>query len=189
MERAKKESLPKSVIEASIARGQGKSVSGAPLESMTFEAMLPHAVGAVIECQTDMKLKTLHDIRVLVKDAGGVQRATGFLFERKGKIVLEHKEGMSMDDILDHAIDAGATDVDEDEAGRIVLQTEPNELSGVAQKVQSLADVKIESLELTLFPKEDQMIKLDDESKAQIDSIVEQLMEEPYVQDVYTNAT
>ena len=48
---AKKAGFPKASIDAAIARGQGRSTSGAALENVTIEAMLPNAIAAVIECQ------------------------------------------------------------------------------------------------------------------------------------------
>ena len=54
---AKKAGFPKSSIESAIARGQGVSPSGAMLETMTIEAMIPPSIAAVIECQTDSKAR------------------------------------------------------------------------------------------------------------------------------------
>ena len=39
--KAKKEAFPKASIEAAIARGQGKSLTGASLERLTVEGILP----------------------------------------------------------------------------------------------------------------------------------------------------
>ena len=47
MANAKKGQVSAKTIEAAIARGQGKSISGAPLENVTIEAMLPHRVAAI----------------------------------------------------------------------------------------------------------------------------------------------
>ena len=102
---AKKGALPKTSIESAIAKGQGKSVSGAPLESLTIEAMLPFFVAAIIECQTDQKARVLQDIRFLIKDHGGIITPTGYLFEKKGRIIFERKKGIGPDDILEKVIE------------------------------------------------------------------------------------
>lgn len=150
--------------------------------------MLPYSVGAVVECQTENKLKTLMDVRTILKHGGGVAKPTGFLFERKGLILLEQGKGVSVDGLMDHAIEAGATDVDEDEAERVVLQTEPTELSSVLEQLGKLVDVKIESSQLGTVPKESMLVKLDQQSKDEIDSLVDKLLDEPGVEEVHTNA-
>lgn len=186
---AKKGSLTKSSIESAIARGQGRSTSGAALESLTIEAMLPFSVGAVIECETDTKLRTLQDIRAMIGRRGGSITPTSFLFERKGKVVFEKQDGISTDEVLDQAIEAGATDVDVEDDGRLVVETEPSELSLVTQRLSKSLGLKVESLDIIHDPKEDTMVSLKEENMAELEDIVAQLEEDPSVQDVYINAT
>lgn len=59
---AKKNAVPKASIEAAIARGQGLSTTGAALESLVLEAILPPSIATIIECQTDNKLRALADL-------------------------------------------------------------------------------------------------------------------------------
>jgi transcriptional/translational regulatory protein YebC/TACO1 len=149
--------------------------------------MLPFSVGAVIECQTDQKLRVLQDIRVMITRRGGSITPTAYLFERKGRVVFEPKDGISADEVLDQAIEAGATDVDTDDEGALVVETESSQVSSVAQKLSEMLGLKVESAEIVHDPKEDTMVALEEEKVAHLEELVAQLEEDPSVQNVYVN--
>ena len=158
---AKKSGFPKSSIESAIARGQGISPSGAILETMIIEAMLPPAVAAVIECQTDSKARTLQDLRLVFKDFGATMTPTSYMFEKRGKVVFEMREGVGEEDILERAIEAGALDVDVDEDGRVVVYTDPSQTTATAQALTTAFDLKVESSEIIWDPKVDTKVDID----------------------------
>ncbi|KAJ5107753.1 Transcriptional regulator TACO1-like domain 2 [Penicillium angulare] len=185
---AKRASIPKIIIEAAIARGQGLSVTGQALESLTIEAMLPGSVAAVVECQTDQKARVLQDIRHSIKTYGGTVTPTTFLFEKKGRVVMETKEGLNPDDYLDQAIEAGATDIITDEVGRLVIFTDPSETKKVGETFSKSAGLTIEELEMFWDPNQDTLVEVQDEEQAKaIDNILGSLRDDPSVQDIYLN--
>jgi YebC/PmpR family DNA-binding regulatory protein len=187
---AKKNAVPKSTIEAAIARGQGLSASGAALEGLLLEAMLPPSIATIIECQTDNKLRALADLRVVVKDAGGQVGTVGFMFEKKGRIILRKKEGMGVDEILEDALDAGAEDVFEDEEGRINLYTEPAETKSIAETLAKKLEMEIEESEIIYDPNEDTKVDLDDEeAAAKLSNFLDELQEIQGIQGVYMNCS
>lgn len=187
---AKKNAVPKANIEAAIARGQGLSATGAALESITLEAMLPPSVAVVIECQTESKLKTLADLRLLVKEAGGNVSTVSFMFEKKGRIILRKKEGMGVDEVLEPALEAGVLDVVEDDEGRVVLFTEPAQTKTTAETLTKELDVEIEESEIIHDPNEDTKVALDDETAArELNSFLEDVHEVSGLQAVYANFT
>ncbi|BCS17849.1 post-initiation translation factor DPC29 [Aspergillus puulaauensis] len=187
---AKKAGIPKTIIEAAIARGQGVSVTGEALEQVTIEAILPHSVAAVVECQTENKLRILQDVRHAIKEAGGSATPTAYLFEKKGRIVFEKKDGFSADDCLDQAIEAGATDIISDGKGRIVVFTEQSETKNVGETLSKLAGLTIEELEIIWSPNQDTLVDLKDEAQVQeIEEILAYLREEASVRDIYLNTT
>ena len=150
--------------------------------------MLPPSIATVIDCQTDSKLRTLADLRLLVKDHGGNVTPIGYLFEKKGKIVLRQKEGLSIDDIIDPAIEAGALDVVEDDQGRIVLYTEPTEITAAAEKMTKEYGHEIEETELIYDPNADTKVELNNEDDAkQVEKFLEKLPDIHGVQGVYLN--
>jgi YebC/PmpR family DNA-binding regulatory protein len=187
---AKKNAVPKSTIEAAIARGQGLSASGAALEGLLLEAMLPPSIATIIECQTDNKLRALADLRVVVKDAGGQVGTVGFMFEKRGRIILRKKEGMGVDEILEDALDAGVEDVFEDNEGRINLYTEPAETKSIAETLATKLEMEIEESEIIYDPNEETKVDLnDEEAAAKLSNFLDELQEIPGIQGVYMNCS
>ncbi|KAL5115822.1 hypothetical protein ACEQ8H_006317 [Pleosporales sp. CAS-2024a] len=187
---AKKAAVPKASIEAAIARGQGLSATGAALESLVLEAMLPPSVATMIECQTDNKLRTLADLRLLVKESGGQVSPVGFMFEKKGRIRLQKKDGMGVDQVLDPALDAGVQDVVEDDEGRVVLFTEPAQTKTIAESLSKALDMEIEESEIIYDANDDTKVAVDDEEAAvKLSAFLDRLQEVQGVQAVYTNWT
>ncbi|KAH7411562.1 transcriptional regulator-domain-containing protein [Phaeosphaeria sp. MPI-PUGE-AT-0046c] len=185
---AKKNAVPKASIEAAIARGQGLSATGAALETVVLEAMLPPSIATIVECQTDNKLRSLADLRLLVKEAGGQVSTVGFMFEKKGRIILQKKDGMGVDEVLETALDAGVEDVVEDEEGRIVLFTEPAQTKTIAQSLSKQLEMEIEESEIIYDPNEDTKVALDDEEAAsRLNRFLDDLQEVQGIQGVYMN--
>ncbi|KAJ5519224.1 Transcriptional regulator TACO1-like domain 2 [Penicillium expansum] len=176
---AKRASIPKIIIEAAIARGQGLSVSGQALESVTIEAMLPGSVAAVVECQTDQKARVLQDVRYMIKDNGGIVTPTTFLFERKGELLWRRKM----------AIEAGAADITTDDKGRLVILTDPSETKTVGETFAKLSGLTIEELEVFWDPNRDSMVEVKDEEQVKdLEDLLSALREDPSVQDIYLNS-
>ncbi|OOQ90253.1 DUF28 domain protein [Penicillium brasilianum] len=187
---AKRASIPKNIIEAAIARGQGLSLTGQALESVTIEAMLPGGVAAVVECQTDQKARVLQDIRYLIKNGGGTVTPTTFLFEKKGRVVLEKKDDSNADDFLDPAIEAGAMDISTDDKGRLVLLTDPSETKSVGEAFVKLSGLTIEELEMFWDPNQETLVELQDEEQVKaLEDLLGSLRDDPSVQDIYLNTT
>ena len=185
---AKRGALSKSSIDLAIAKGQGKSVSGAALEALTIEAMLPASVAAIIECQTDQKARVLQDIRYIINKHGGVVTPTNYLFEKKGRVVFQRKEGTSADDILDEAVEAGALDVDTNDDGQIVIDTDPSDLSIVAQKLVDAFGFSIQRSSIIHVSRPETVVSLSDKDAQEVENVINLLEEDPSVQDVYINA-
>ncbi|KMP09564.1 hypothetical protein CIRG_09734 [Coccidioides immitis RMSCC 2394] len=186
---AKRSGMSKATIESAIAKGQGISMSGAPLEPLTIEAMLPGSVAVVIECQTDQKGRTLQDVRHMIKEAGGIVTPTTFLFEKKGKIAFEKDpKSRSTDDYLESAIDAGAIDVDADAEGRLIVYTEPAMTKSVGEAISTSTGLKIETLDIIWDPNQDTMVTLSSEEAAnELDEFLDNVREETTVQEIYMN--
>ncbi|KAF2263669.1 YebC-like protein [Lojkania enalia] len=188
IEKAKKNAVPKANIEAAIARGQGLSATGAALESVNLEALLPGNIATIIECQTDNKLRTLADLRLVVKEAGGTVTPTNYMFEKKGQIIFQKKEGVGVDEVLEPALEAGVLDVVEDGEGRVVLFTEPAQTMTTAQTLAKTLDMEIEESEVIWDPNEDTKVPLNDGTVAQdFIQFLDELEEVSGVQGVYAN--
>lgn len=185
---AKKGGFSKASIEAAVARGQGVSASGAKLEPVTVEAILPPQVAVVIDCQTDNKLRTLQEIRSLVKHYEGNVTPTSYLFEKKGRIIFRKKEGVGADEVLEAALEAGALDVMEDAEGRVVVYTETNDTKATAETLASSLGLEVEESEIIWDPNDETKIGLENAQAAEaLSTFVERLQEDSAVQGVYMN--
>ena len=159
--KAKKMGFPKASIESSIARGQGISPNGLALENLTIEAMVPPSVAVIIECQTDSKLRTLSEMKLAVKEAGGTVTPTNHMFERRGRVVFENPGKLGEADMFDQAIEAGAVDIQIEEDGDIVVLTESSQTTAVAKSLSQSLDLKVKSSDVVWDPKEDMMVAQD----------------------------
>lgn len=155
---AKKQGLPKASIESAIARGQGRSSTGAALESLTIEAMFPPSVAVIVQCQTDSKARTLNDMKAAIKESSGIMTPTSHMFDRKGKIVFEAPEDIGEEEIFDQAVEAGAIDVQTEEDGKVAVYTESSDTKAVADALAKSSGLKLRNLDIVWDPKEDMMV-------------------------------
>ena len=183
---AKRVSLSKSLIEASVARGQGLSADGSSLEPVVVEAILPQGVAVVMECLTESKSRLLNDLRGTLNKSGCTMTATAFMFDRVGKVSFCAHPTVQPDDVLDDAVDAGAQDVDADD-DKIVVTSEPERIKQVADALASKYGLKVEQLEILLQAKQDHRVTFNEQQLAGIAPVMAVLEEEPSLQNLYTN--
>lgn len=177
--KAKREGFPKANIEGAIARGQGRSASGASLESVTFEGILPGNVGVIVECETDNRLRTMATLKLALKDAGGSASPSAYLFRKRGRVGFGRKEGIGVEEALEAALEAGAEDVDEDGGdGGLVVWSEPGDTKAVGEKVASALGLEVKASEIVWCPNEETRVGLAGEEVAEeLGSFVDDLQE------------
>jgi YebC/PmpR family DNA-binding regulatory protein len=177
--KAKKEGFAKASIEAAIARGQGRSLSGVSLERLSVEGILPNNVAVIVECETDNKLRTLMNIKMIIKGNGGTATPSSYLFEKKGRIVFDQKDGVGLDEVMDPALEAGAIDVDELEDGCVVVFTAPEETKAVGEAVSAALGAQIKTSDIIWDPNEDTKTAVPSEDAAEdLADFVDMMMEE-----------
>ncbi len=109
VEKAKKQSVTRDVIERAIKKGAGIGDDKMVLEHIVFEGYAPHKVPLIVECMTDNHQRTAPEMRVLFKK--GVLGAAGsnkFLFEHVGIVEAHHPDPAS--DLEAAGIEAGANE-------------------------------------------------------------------------------
>lgn len=159
---AKKAGFPKASQEAAIARGQGQSATGAALEQLTLEAIMPPSIAFVLDIETDNKKRILSDLRFILKTHGASVTPTAYLFKRKGKVVFEKDErGLGVDEVLDEAIEAGAEDVETDDSGNVVVWTNPADTTSTALALSKSLRMSTASSEIIWSPNDDTMAPVD----------------------------
>jgi YebC/PmpR family DNA-binding regulatory protein len=112
VEKARKASVTRDVIERAIKKGAGIGADKLTLEHVVFEGYAPHKVPIIIEVLTDNNNRTAPEIRVIFKDAGqlGAPGSNKFLFDHVGLVEAHHAD-LSLD-LEGAAIEAGAQNVE-----------------------------------------------------------------------------
>ncbi len=107
VEKARKASVTRDVIERAIKKGAGIGGDKLTLEHIVFEGYAPHKVPVIVEVMTDNTNRTNSDIRVIFRKAQlGSAGSNKFLFEHLG-IVEAHTPAKEAD-LEAAAIEAGA---------------------------------------------------------------------------------
>lgn len=155
IQKAKAGNMPAANIERSIKRGLGE-LGGAVIEEVTYEGYGPGGAAIIIEAATDNRNRTGPEVKTALSKTGGRLAETGsvaYQFDHKGVIRLEPKD---IDAAALDAIEAGADDVDQDEA-ELVVYTAPKQLNAVQTKLTEMGyDAK--SAELAYIAKSTVMI-------------------------------
>lgn len=110
VQKARKESVPKDVIERAVQKGAGTGDDKLVMEHVVFEGYAPHKVPVIIEAYTDNLNRTVPEVRRLFRDGQlGAACSNKFLFEHTGIVEAYHPEAGR--DIEEAAIEAGADEV------------------------------------------------------------------------------
>jgi YebC/PmpR family DNA-binding regulatory protein len=109
LEKARKASVTRDVIERAIKKASGTGDDKSVLEHVVFEGYAPHKVPVIVEVYTDNHQKTAPEMRFLFK-AGvlGHAGSNKFLFDHVGIVEAHHPDPAS--DLEAAAIEAGAND-------------------------------------------------------------------------------
>jgi YebC/PmpR family DNA-binding regulatory protein len=132
---AKSNSCPKDVIERAINKAIGGDAES--YDEIRYEGYGPGGIAVIVEAMTDNKNRTASTVRSTFTKSGGNLAETGavsFMFERKGLVVYPADAG-DVDTMFEHAIEAGAEDVDSSEDGHDIYCefTDLNEVSNTLE--------------------------------------------------------
>jgi YebC/PmpR family DNA-binding regulatory protein len=111
VEKAKKESVARDVIERAIKKGAGTGDEKLIMEHIVFEGYAPHKVPVIVEVYTDNVNRTAPEVRVLFKKGQlGQAGSNKFLFDHVGLVEAHHPDANI--DREEAAIEAGANEVE-----------------------------------------------------------------------------
>lgn len=147
IDKAKAANMPMANIERAIQRVSDKAA--AQLQEVLYEGYGPGGVAILVEAATDNINRTFPEVRLAFSKHGGnlgEKGSVAFQFERKGLI----RVNASGDDLLMHAIDAGAEDVQDDEGGSLIY-TDPKDLAKVRDALRE-AGIEVHEAQLTYVP-------------------------------------
>ena len=114
VEKAKSFSVPNDNIERAIKRGTGELGDGARYEELLYEGYAAGGVALLIEALTDNRNRTGQEVRhAFTRNNGnmGEQGSTGWMFTRKGVIVVEKAVAPDEERLLELALESGAEDL------------------------------------------------------------------------------
>lgn len=111
VEKARKESVSRDVIERAVKKGGGVGDEKLVMEEITFEGYAPHKVPVIVEVLTDNPNRTAPEIRVLFRQGQlGTAGSNKFLFDPVGLVEAHHPA--PVEDLETVAIEAGANEVE-----------------------------------------------------------------------------
>src|SRR4029077_20787444 len=134
---AKANNMPKDNIDRAIKRGTGE-IEGVTYEELTYEGYGPGGVALLVETMTDNTNRTTPEIRHIFEKNGGNLGTPGsvrFQFERKGYFAVE-KRAASEDRLMEIALEAGADDLQTDDAEINEVYTTPEAFEQVRQALE-----------------------------------------------------
>ena len=115
--KAKANNMPNETISRSIKKAAGEG-DAANYEELTYEGYGPAGVAVILEILTDNRNRTAGEMRHIFDKAGGSMGATGcvgWMFDKKGVIIIERTPDIDEDELTMQAIEAGAEDISPDE--------------------------------------------------------------------------
>ena len=111
VEKARKQSASRDVIERAIKKGAGIGGEKLVMEHVVFEGYAPHKVPVIVEVMTDNNNRTAPDMRLLFKRGQlGTPGSNKFLFDHVGLVEAHHPDAGT--DLEGAAIEAGANEVE-----------------------------------------------------------------------------
>ena len=186
IEKAKSYSMPNDNIDRAIKRGTGE-LGGAILEQVIYEGYAANGVALMVDVLTDNRNRTAADVRRIFGRGGGNLGTSGsvaWMFDKKGIIIVSKEAGVEEDDLLEVALESGATDVQPQDDHFEVI-TEPTYFRAVLTAIQE-AGIATASAEVTMLPKD--TVKLDSKETAKkVLKLMDLLEDYEDVQEVYAN--
>lgn len=111
VEKARKESVSREVIERAIKKGAGIGSEKLVMEHVLFEGYAPHKVPVIVEVYTDNVNRTAPEIRTIFRKGQlGNAGSNKFLFDQVGIVEAYHADPGS--DLEAAAIEAGANEIE-----------------------------------------------------------------------------
>ena len=184
--KCKANNMPNDNINRCIQKAAGDA-NADNYEEITYEGFGPCGVAVIVEATTDNKNRTAADVRHIFSKSGGslgVNGSVGYMFEKKGYILIEKDESIDEDDLMMTVLDAGADDFVPDEE-YIEIFTSPDTFSEVLEAVEKTGAKIVESdvRQIANMKKE-----LTEEEEEKMQNFLDRMEENDDVQNVWHNA-
>lgn len=177
--------MTRDTIDRAYKRGVGGE-DGEQMEQIRYEGYGPNGVAVMVECLTDNRNRTVSEVRhAFTKNGGnlGTDGSVSYLFTKIGQIVFP--ASIDEDTLMEAAIDAGADDIAKQEDGTFIVNTAPDAIGTVVDKIHA-AGLQSTSHEITMLPSVS--VELNAEDSEKFIKMVDMLEDLDDVQEVFANA-
>ena len=186
IEKAKDNNMPNENIERAIKRGTGE-LEGANYEKFVYEGYGPGGVALYMDIMSDNRNRTASEIRHLLDKNGGnlgEQGCVGWMFERKGQILIDIEENETdEDEVMMAALEAGAEDIVVDD-NMATIYTAPGDMQSTRENIEK-ENFNVSSSDLAMIPSNE--VELDKNDAKKLLKLMDELEDHDDVQEVYSN--
>lgn len=136
---------------------------------------------------TDNKNRSAGNVRYAFTKQGGNMGSTGcvsFMFQSKGQIVIEKKDGLDEDELMMMALDAGAEDFESED--EVYVVTTSQEDFGTVREALEAEGLEFLEAEIKMVP--DTYTAIDEDTATKFQKMLDVLEDDDDVQNVYHNA-
>lgn len=183
--KARANNMPNDNITRNIKKAAG-DMNSASFEEIMYEGYGVGGSAVLVQCLTDNKNRTAGDVRHIFDKFGGSMGSTGcvgFLFERKGVLVIEKTDKINEEQLFEWALDANAEDMQtEEDVYEIYTSVENFE-----NVKNSLQDKGLTFMEAQVEPISNALVELDDEKFETFSKMIDAFEDNDDVQEVYHN--
>lgn len=186
MEKAREASMPKENIERAIARGTGE-IEGAAFEEILYEGVAPGGTAVLVEVYSENRNRTVGDLRHAFTKCGGSLTENGSVswqFKQCGQILVK-KDVVDEETLTLAALDAGASDITEDEDGEHFVVETPVEALHACNL--ALTSAGIPSVDATLARIPTNMVSPSEDDLRKLVRLLDMLEDLDDVKETYTN--
>jgi YebC/PmpR family DNA-binding regulatory protein len=183
--KAKEYNMPQDNIDRAIKKGVGGD-DGERFETIMYEGYGPGGTALMVEAMTENKNRTAAEVRNMFSKSGGNLGETGcvgWLFERKGIILVDKNLIKDEEAFMLDVIDSGAEDIVEVD-GIYEISTPPTEFMNV-RKGLSTNKIDVKSAEVTYVPKSS--VEVSKKEADRVLRMINTLEDHDDIQNVYSN--
>ena len=185
IDKAKAAGLPNDNITRAIKKGTGE-LAGETYEELKFEGYGAGGVAVIVEALTDNKNRTTSSVKHAFDKFGGNLGTPGcvsYMFDTKGVLEFDKESGVTEDQLMETALEAGADDIIEYDDSFEVL-CDPSIFNDVLDAVKAAG---LEPIEADVEQVPSMTSTPDNSVLNQLRKMIEILEDDDDVQKVYTN--
>ncbi len=186
IDKAKSINMPNDKITRAIKKGTGE-LEGATYEEGRFEGYGAGGVAVIVDILTDNKNRTTSSIKHIFDKHGGnlgTPGCVGYMFEKRGLIIIEKTDGLTENDVMEVGLDANMEDMNTyDDSFEVLLAPED-----VIEATKAFRDkgYNIISSDVEFLPNIE--VTPNESDLGNLKKMIEQMEDDDDVQKVYHNS-